>query len=395
MKCRNASYSYASNGNLTTDGSHSYVYDARNRLVSVDYAVHYTHNGLGQRIKKEIGTPQGPAPGDANGDGIYTPLDGNAILDQILQIGTAPGDPDCNQDGQVNVQDLVCVNIRIANGLVPAANEVEYFYDEQGQLIGEYNASGTAIEETVYLGSQPVAVLKQGDVYYIHSDPLNTPRVITDSTGTVIWRWDSDPFGATAANEDPDLDGIAFTYNLRFPGQYYDQETGLHYNYFRYYDPGTGRYLTSDPIGVLGMLSGKAYTLSKDLTQIPLLETLGQSRIPNELLAFTRSLNVYAYVENNPLRWIDPLGLDRYDICRDFGPLGEAACKGCVGAVCGIPGVARICCKVDFDDCIGESGGDTAKMQECAAKFNACTLKKPKKLPNKPNSGCSDDGGCI
>ena len=61
---------------------------------------------------------------------------------------------------------------------------------------------------------------------------------------------------------------------MRLPGQYYDQETGLHYNYFRYYDPATGRYLTADPIG--------------------------QDAGPN----------LYSYVGNNPLFWIDPLGLD-------------------------------------------------------------------------------------
>jgi len=110
-------------------------------------------------------------------------------------------------------------------------------------------------------------------VYYIYADHLNTPRVITDGTNKVVWRWDSDPFGADAANEDPDGDGAKFRYNLRFPGQYYDRETGLHYNYFRDYDPSTGRYPQADPIGIAG------------------------------------GLNLYAYVGGNPVSKIDPTGL--------------------------------------------------------------------------------------
>nr|WP_286011447.1 RHS repeat-associated core domain-containing protein [Methylovulum psychrotolerans] len=124
-----------------------------------------------------------------------------------------------------------------------------YVYDTAGHLIGEYDTNNTLRQETVYLGDIPVAVVKPGATagstvtYNIHADHLNSPRVILNAANTVVWRWD---------NTDPDGDGVTFDYNLRFPGQYYDKETGLHYNGQRYYDPQSGRYLTPDPIGLMG-----------------------------------------------------------------------------------------------------------------------------------------------
>jgi RHS repeat-associated protein len=84
-------------------------------------------------------------------------------------------------------------------------------------------------------------------------------------------------------NNDPDGDGNDVTLNVRFPGQYYDRETGLHYNYFRNYNPSTGRYIQSDPIGLTG------------------------------------GLNNYLYSNANPINEIDPLGLDSYRCRRTLG----------------------------------------------------------------------------
>jgi len=91
----------------------------------------------------------------------------------------------------------------------------------------------------------------------------------------MVWRANYDPFGKAEINA-----ASSQSLNIRFPGQYYDQETELHFNYYRYLDPESGRYLTSDPIGLDG------------------------------------GLNTYAYVGNNPLYWIDPLGLDPYLVGR-------------------------------------------------------------------------------
>jgi RHS repeat-associated protein len=110
-----------------------------------------------------------------------------------------------------------------------------------------------------------VAVLAPGAQYFVAPDHLGAPHQITDSGGNVVWLWDHDPFG----NGTPTG---TFGYNLRFPGQFYDQQTGLHYNYYRDYDPAKGRYLESDPIGLNG------------------------------------GINTYAYVGGNPVDYVDPDG---------------------------------------------------------------------------------------
>ena len=166
-----------------------------------------------------------------------------------------------------------------------------FVYDEQGRLVGEYDATGQLIQETVWLEDLPIATLRPTGtgtptpiaVYYVHADHLGTPRAITrPSDDAVLWRWDNaEPFGNGAANENPSGMGN-FRYDLRFPGQYYDAETGLHYNYFRDYDPGIGRYSQSDPIGLSG------------------------------------GLNLYDYVGADPLNYVDPDGQLR---CKWVGPI--------------------------------------------------------------------------
>ena len=258
-----------------SDSLHSYHYDDRGRLDNIDNgAVTYAVNALGLRLRK-LGN-QAPTPGDANGDGRINTLDLDTTLGVILQTAPAAGNADCNGDASVNVLDITCLNNRIAAKTPgnPASVKRRYAYNDNAQQIGEYDDAGQPQEETVWLGNLPVALLQGGKTYYVNADQLNTPRVLTDTNNTIVWRWDNtDPFGAALPDEDPDGDGQTVTYNQRFAGQTYDAETGLHYNVNRYYDPGTGRYITSDPIGLEG------------------------------------GLNTYAYVGNNPLSYIDPFGL--------------------------------------------------------------------------------------
>jgi RHS repeat-associated protein len=152
-----------------------------------------------------------------------------------------------------------------------------FVYDEQGHLLGEYDASGNLIQETVWLEDLPVATLRptgaQGNptpinIYYVHADHLGSPRAVTRPIdNAIMWQWDNlDPFGANAANENPSGQGT-FKYGVRFPGQYYDAETGTHYNYYRDYDPTIGRYEQSDPIGLGGGINTYSYVRGSPTTR--------------------------------------------------------------------------------------------------------------------------------
>ncbi len=138
-----------------------------------------------------------------------------------------------------------------------AAGTVLYAHDEAGHVLGEYDGTGALVEETVWLGDIPVASLRPRtgggvDIFYVHTDQLNTPRAVTRASDNMLmWSWFSDPFGTDAANENPAGAGT-FTYNLRLPGQVFGGPAGLHYNYLRDYDPALGRYAESDPIGLKG-----------------------------------------------------------------------------------------------------------------------------------------------
>jgi len=129
----------------------------------------------------------------------------------------------------------------------------------------------------------------QESIYYYHTDHLGTPIMLTDANQQVAWDATYDPFGKA------DITTSTVTNNLRFPGQYYDAETGLHYNWHRYYWPEVGRYMGPDPwnVGTLH-LPGAAERLNKnteDLDEIFLITPHNQ--------------HLYTYSLNNPVIYAD------------------------------------------------------------------------------------------
>ena len=135
-------------------------------------------------------------------------------------------------------------------------------YDEAGHWLGDYDSLGNATQQVVWMDDMPVGLLADGVLHYIEPDHLGTPRLVLNPLRNVpVWTWDikGEAFGGSVPNQDPDSDGQAFVFDMRFPGQRYDAVSGLNYNYFRDYDPANGRYAQSDPIGLAGGISSYGY----------------------------------------------------------------------------------------------------------------------------------------
>ena len=189
------------------------------------------------------------------------------------------------------------------------AGTTTYTLNALGQRIGKSGPLGTSrfvhagqntllTEHTngvwtsyLYLGGEPIALVRNNQLFFLHNDHLGRPEVVTDASNVPRW---------TAANYAFDRAVLMDTMgglNLGLPGQYYDAETGFWYNGFRDYDSRVGQYLQSDPIGLAG------------------------------------GLNTYAYVGGNPINFVDPLGLVRWTGTISFGGGGRTVIGG---------GVARL-----------------------------------------------------
>jgi RHS repeat-associated protein len=153
--------------------------------------------------------------------------------------------------------------------LIGTAGSAPYSFNWTNVAAGNYSLIAVATNDsgqTTTSAAIGVTVRSAtAQIYYVHPDHLNTPRMIADSAGTTVWKWDQqEPFGSTLPNDNPSGLG-AFDFPLRLPGQYYDQETALHYNIMRDYDPSIGRYVEGDPIGLAGGISIYAYVLANPL----------------------------------------------------------------------------------------------------------------------------------
>ncbi|MDA8449214.1 hypothetical protein M4R23_07295 [Acidovorax sp. GBBC 3332] len=159
-------------------------------------------------------------------------------------------------------------------------------YDESGHWLGDYDNNGAVVQQAIWLDDLPVGVLAKTTLRYVQPDHLGTPRAVIDPVRDVaIWRWDlkGEAFGATAPDQDPDKDGTVFVFDMRFPGQRYDALSGLNQNYFRDYEPGTGRYVQSDPLGLTAGASTYAYVSARPLQGVDSLGLADDFYLPTEV----------------------------------------------------------------------------------------------------------------
>ncbi|MGZ4958435.1 MAG: RHS repeat-associated core domain-containing protein [Methylomonas sp.] len=304
-------YSYQADGQLTQlldaiDGNqHSFGYNPLHRLSTV------TSNGQTSRNQEYLYDPVGNRT-ELHGPRTTTRYSYAPDSQKILDVSIDHRKPTSyisNPQGNVSqIGDLALnysadqrlSNIQQIKSKKHSTELARYRYDAQGQRIAKTTTKGTTYyaynldqqllsegadnpSHYVYLEGQPLARIDgTGELYYFHNNHLGAPLKVSDQTGQLAWSAEPDPFGQTTPI-NPDI-----TQNVRFPGQYYDQETGWHYNMQRYYDPKLGRYLQSDPVGLAGGINEYAYALNNPLNLsdrdgrgafLPLLAALGSAAL--------------------------------------------------------------------------------------------------------------------
>lgn len=168
----------------------------------------------------------------------------------------------------LNAYDAFGQRIQKFSNTLGTSSQTLFVYDENGQLLGEYTPNGNVIREYIWLKGILVGLRSYqypNEILRVHTDHLGTPRAISNNQNNVVWRWEGDQFGDVIPTG-------TLIFPIRHAGQYHDSEVNIFYNYFRDYDPITGRYIESDPIGL------------------------------------DDGLNTYGYVGGNPLSAIDPKG---------------------------------------------------------------------------------------
>jgi len=263
----NYPYSYDENGNRLTRGNRNYQYSPNSNVMTNDGYATVQRDAVGNTLSYF-------------GNRNFTYSESNRLR-TTSQRGNLKASYYYNAQGQrtQKVRD---------NGKADV-----FHYDVAGNLIMRSSERSNPHEDYIWVDNELVkftqttgrastgGILTIKTNTFVTTDHLMTPMLGTKEDQTLVWRWDSDAFHLKRPNFDPDGDNQKVNLFIGFPGQYYDQESQLYYNWNRYYDARSGRYVTSDPIGLDG------------------------------------GLNTFGYVGGNPLYWTDPKGLANGDVIYD------------------------------------------------------------------------------
>lgn len=283
---------YDNNGNRTSIYATSYSYTSGNNQLAS-----FTYSGATTNITTN-------ANGNITG---FSPGFGTAAVTTLAYNNANRLSSVSSSSGTLGSYVYDAFGNRLSKTV--GSNTTLYQYSG-GALIAE-TTGGTATDY-IYLNGRPLAMLSGTTFTYLHDDNLGTPRVATNASQTVVWKASYLPFGETIATSG------SVTVNLRFPGQYYDAESGFNHNGFRDYVPNTlARYLEADPSG----LYENTVTLSA-------------------------GLNPYIYAGDDPMRTTDPWGL--YTTWGSTGGFtwNGAGCYGPDGKG-GLTGVSKDNCKIE------------------------------------------------
>jgi len=288
----------------TERGTESYTYDALDRLTTVDHPDRpdefFTCDAAGNRLSAAA------AP-----TWIYNANNELQAFGAVRLTYDADGNVIGREDGAGRTRYHYNAAGRLARVTDEAGREIAaYGYDPFGRrvwkavdgkktwfhyaeegLAGEYDAKGRALRTYGWSpqgqwGTDPIWMQEKGRTWFYHTDHLGTPVTMSDPTGRVVWTANWKAFGQASVSPASKVANP-----LRLAGQYADAETGLHDNYHRTYDPATGRYWQTDPMGLAGAFGG------------------------------------YAYVQSNPINFIDPMGLLQFKYHGNWGGPGWAAGK--------------------------------------------------------------------
>ena len=260
-------YDYDPVGNITRQGIERYGYDLLDRLIGrkapgkPTLAYTYDNNGNRRLLKENGNTTRYQYKKGTNqltriaNSSIRNDAAGNRVADSsfhyFYNARNRLARVKNRKTGAITRYAYNAYQLRISKKR--RGKTTYYIYNTNHKLVAEADQTGEITKEYLWIGHAPIAVTDNDKLYYIHTDHLGTPRIATNNRKHIVWNWQATPFGMNQPKEN------GLTLNLRFPGQYYDKETELYYNHHRYYEAETGRYLTSDPIGLGGGFNRNAY----------------------------------------------------------------------------------------------------------------------------------------